>query len=120
MIAPEPYLAAYLEVMRRAIVQTRALALKASSLQGEQLALALEQMADLQDAIHVIAELLNEWEHCDEGALRENFLGGYDRKWINKPAIMPITLLKVFEESASQVEAKARKPQKHVAWYKFW
>ncbi len=120
MIASEPYLSAYLELMHRVIVQTRALARQAQGLHGEQSDLALEQIADLQDAIHVIAERLNEWERCDEVALRENFLGGYDRKWANKPAVMPISLLEVFEQALKQDAPKQGTRQQHVAWYKFW
>ena len=82
MIAPEPYLSAYLEVAHAAVVHTRHLALEsvksACALASRERA---QQIADLQDAIHVVLELLKEWERCDEPALR-TYLERYDERWV--------------------------------------
>jgi len=81
MITPEPYLSAYLETARRAVLQTRSLGLENSSSLLKRISRKRsEQIADLQDAIHVILELLNRWEECDEPELRK-FLEAYDRRW---------------------------------------
>jgi hypothetical protein len=81
MVAPEPYLSAYLAVVRWAILETRALAWGNHSLRNRLSRRRAELMADLQDAIHVIVELIPEWERCDEPALRRNFLLAFDKKW---------------------------------------
>ena len=84
MIAPEPYLNAYLETARRAVLQTRSLGLEnRSSLLKRVSRKRSEQIADLQDAIHVILELLNKWEECDEPGLRK-YLETYDGKWVSE------------------------------------
>ena len=97
MIAPEPYLTAYLEVSKLAITYTRSIALEnTNSLRSRLSKKRSEQIADLQDAIHVVLELLNEWERCDEPALRKNYLESYDRKWVKKED--DFSLLKIFNK----------------------
>jgi RNase P protein component len=81
MVAPEPYLSAYLAVVRWAILETRALAWGNDHLRNRLSRRRSALMADLQDAIHVIVELIPEWERCDEPALRRNFLQAFDEKW---------------------------------------
>jgi len=81
MIAPEPYLSAYLATCRVAVIHSRYLALEnvhATSEPDSQK--RAQQIADLLDAIHVVLELLNEWERCEEPVLRA-FLERYDDKW---------------------------------------
>lgn len=95
MIAPEPYLSAYLEVTRRVILHTRSMAWENSrSLTRRVSRKRAEQMADLQDAVHIVVELLNDWERCDEPALRRNFLEAYDEKWVKTES--DFSLLRIF------------------------
>jgi hypothetical protein len=105
MIAPEPYLSAYLEVIRTAVIYTRHLALGNNKSIWRRISKKQsEQMADLQDAIHVVVELLNEWERCDEVALRENYLRAYDRKWVKQENDFSLlkTFYKVIKEKKDQ------------------
>lgn len=71
MIAPEPFLSAYLGVLRSALLEARRSAWSKEP---------HEKLADLMDAVHNIPELLNHWETCIEPCLRES-LELYDRKW---------------------------------------
>ena len=104
-VAPLPYLSAYLEVIRVAAVEARFLAHLSQlrpwwqRLRGD--ARTLAQVADLMDAIHVIPELLDEWERCDEPALRRNFLLAYDQKWArpDSPTERRVSLVGVFERA---------------------
>jgi hypothetical protein len=104
MIAPEPYLSAYLETARRAVLYTRSLGLEnQNSLTKRISRKRSEQIADLQDAIHVVLELLNKWEHCDELALRK-YLESYDVKWaVNED---DFSLLKIFNAVFETPEIK--------------
>ncbi|UXY16266.1 hypothetical protein N8I74_04395 [Chitiniphilus purpureus] len=95
MIAPEPYLTAYLAVVHRAIIASRSLAHRNQRIFPRRREVA--QIADLQDAIHVVVELLNDWARCDETALRADFLAAYDRKWAGSSACS-LSLVKVLEE----------------------
>lgn len=95
MIAPEPFLSAYLQVARQAVLHTRRMSLEnkesfAKRLSGKRAA----QIADLQDAIHVVLELLNDWERCDEPALRA-YLENYDKKWMTNES--SFSMLETFE-----------------------
>jgi hypothetical protein len=104
-IAPEPYLSAYLEVMRETIISVRFLAWQ----DDNSFISKREQIADLMDAIHVIPELLNEWERCDEPALKDHFLKGYDKKWAKKPN--SFSMMAVFNQAYSRVQAgKPKRP----------
>ena len=86
MHAPEPYLSAYLHVVHQAVLVSRTLARQEiTPLEGDAARIRLAQIGDLQDAIHVITELLSEWERCDEAALRQDFLAAFDRKWQEQP-----------------------------------
>lgn len=93
-IAPEPYLSAYLNVMCATISLARYLAWGKGN---------NEQIADLMDAIHVIPELLNEWERCDEPALRATFLAAYDKKWAQEPN--SFSMMDTFNQVYSRVQA---------------
>ncbi|KAF0812688.1 hypothetical protein IGB42_02980 [Andreprevotia sp. IGB-42] len=83
MLPSEPYQRGYLAVMHAAIIHTRHIAgaCSLSDSPPERMAQCLQQVADLQDAIHVVAELINQWERCDERALRATYLERYDEKW---------------------------------------
>jgi hypothetical protein len=68
MLAPEPYLSAYLEVLHFAAVHARLLGLN-----GEKTGLSPEQsscVAALMDAVHNIPHLLHRWEPRKEGWIR--------------------------------------------------
>ena len=67
-IAPEPFLSAYLAVLRDATIYARNWAV------GD---ISPEKLGDLMDAVHNIPELLNRWEECDEPSLR-SALESYD------------------------------------------
>lgn len=84
---PEPILSCYLAVLQQALVYGRAFALEGRPHQ---------QIADLLDAVHVIPELLTEWERCDERGLFR-FLEEYDRKYAI--AENDFSLTKVFQSS---------------------
>ncbi|SMC26322.1 hypothetical protein SAMN02745857_02450 [Andreprevotia lacus DSM 23236] len=87
MIAPEPYRSAYLAVVHQAILTSRWLAFRNQRLPQRLFARQhIAHIAALQDAIHVIVELLNQWERCDEPALRRNHLAAYDSRWVGKHA----------------------------------
>src|SRR5690348_10327613 len=104
MIAPEPYLSAYLETTRYAVMLTRSLSLENQrSLRKRISRKRSEQIADLQDAIHVVLELLNKWEQCDEPALR-SYLEAYDRKWVIRED--DFSLLKIFNTALEMPENK--------------
>ena len=106
MIAPEPYLSAYLEVARQAVLMTRSLGLENQYSLRKRISMKRsEQIADLQDAIHVVLELLNEWERCDEPALRR-FLEAYDEKWAAQE--QDFSMLKTFN---AMLEKKTKAPQ---------
>lgn len=93
MIAPEPYLSAYLHVVHRAVITSRFLARQNQGFLNRATSKRwLEQIADLQDAIHVVTEMLQEWERCDEVDLRKTYLEAFDNKWRNDP---PLGLLLV-------------------------
>jgi hypothetical protein len=109
MITPEPYLSAYLEVSKSAITYTRSIALENThSLTNRLSKKRSEQVADLQDAIHVVLELLNEWERCDEPALRKNYLESYDRKWGKNED--DFSLLKIFNMVLRETNTKKTNP----------
>ncbi|MBE9608886.1 hypothetical protein [Chitinilyticum piscinae] len=77
---------AWFKVVQLAVTASRSLAWQGQRAQSEEERLyCLEQIADLQDAIHVIVELLPEWERCDEKALRATFLEAYDQRWGHVP-----------------------------------
>ncbi|QZA77037.1 hypothetical protein K4H28_12095 [Deefgea tanakiae] len=99
MIAPESLRTAYLEVTYQAILTSRSLANFAltSNDEAERL-IALEQIRDLQDAIHVIVELINDWGRCNEESLRSSFLAAHDKKWSKKTQVYSIKLLDVLDE----------------------
>lgn len=80
-------LSAYLAVVREAIVYARTISRKVA---------AQEQIHDLMDAIHVIPELINDWERCDESGLRR-FLVTYDKKWSKSPS--DLSLVRIFEST---------------------
>jgi hypothetical protein len=71
-LAPEPFLSAFLAVLRNATFYIRNWAV------GEILP---EKLGDLMDAVHHIPELLNRWEDCDEPSLR-SALESYDKRWV--------------------------------------
>lgn len=88
MIAPEPYLSAYLHVVQRAVLTSRLLARENQGFFNRLFSgRRQEQIADLQDAIHVVLELLPNWERCDEDALRKTYLEAFDTKWHNHPPL---------------------------------
>lgn len=88
MIAPEPYLSAYLHVVHRAVITSRFLARENRGFLNRLFSgRRQEQIADLQDAIHVVLELLPHWKQCDEAALRETYLEAFDIKWHNNPPL---------------------------------
>ena len=81
MLAPEPYLAACLEVLHRASIHARLIGWS-----GENDGLTADrsaEIADLMDAVHNIPHLLQHWEGCDESLLR-SFLKTFDTKWKDK------------------------------------
>ncbi|WP_410499281.1 hypothetical protein [Chitinibacter sp. S2-10] len=122
MIAPEPYLNAYLLVVHEAVLASRFLASKALHVDAVERALYLEQIADLQDAIHVVVELLNKWEDCDEPALRKIYLKGFDAKWRNQTQPFPISLMTIFQQGllAKSNDAQTVEKEKIGFWAKFW
>jgi hypothetical protein len=76
MFAPDPKLAACLEVLYRAAIDARSIGYA-----GEHRALTsadARKLADLMDAIHNIPKLAADWERCDEQLLR-GMLADYDR-----------------------------------------
>ncbi len=76
MALPEKrMLNAYLRVMREAIIYARALAYRKADFQ---------LIGDLMDAIHVIPELINKWEECDEPDLKRDYLQVFDNRWAEK------------------------------------
>ena len=84
-IPDQPIFSAYLEVIQQATIYARHLALCKQS---------YEQISDLMDAIHVIPELLDEWERCDPPSLFR-YLEVYDKKWSRQDNF---SLVKIFEE----------------------
>ena len=99
MIAPEPYRSAYLSVVRDAITLSRLLARRSQcSFWLRFFGRHSEQVADLQDAIHVVVELINEWERCDEKSLREIYLAAYDKKWTGKGEFGYFSMISRFNE----------------------
>jgi hypothetical protein len=77
-LAPEPYLSACLEVLRKATIHARLIGYA-----GHDAGLTSTQsdcLADLMDAVHNVPDLLKRWEECDERLLR-SFLEAFDQKW---------------------------------------
>jgi hypothetical protein len=108
-IAPEPYLSAYLEVMCETITFARSLAYENStSVLNRFKRSRSAQLADLMDAIHIIPELLNEWERCNEPSLRETYLAAYDKKWARGKNTF--SMMAVFNKVYSRVQAGKPKP----------
>jgi hypothetical protein len=93
----EPFLSAYLEVLRQAVSYSRFLALRKES---------HEQIADLLDAVHSIPELLNKWEKCDTQSLRA-YLEAYDNKWAKKPETF--SLIAVLENTFNSLKVSPDK-----------
>ncbi|MCX9158604.1 hypothetical protein OPU71_21025 [Niveibacterium sp. 24ML] len=88
MIAPEPYLSAYLHLVHRAVLVSRQLARASMGLPRRLFAReSIAQVADLQDAIHVVTELLANWEGCHEEKLRSTYLAAFDKKWSANPPL---------------------------------
>jgi len=94
-LAPEPFLSAYLSVVRETIVFARYLSLKNLKFTNRINKSNSEQISDLLDAIHVIPELINNWDKCNESNLR-NYLKQYDLKWHNKKN--KFSMIEIFEE----------------------
>jgi hypothetical protein len=92
-VAPEPYLAACLAVLGRAIVFCRA-----CSRGGEWSA---EHFADLMDAIHNLPWWIENWEKCDVELLRRGFLQEYERKWLGRGGL---ALCQIFDEVVARKE----------------
>lgn len=97
-VAPQPFLTAYLEVVRETISHARSLAYGGKG-QGKNVDV-LEQIGDLLDAIHVIPELLDEWERCDEESLRKTYLQTYDKKWVRNET--DFSMLKIYNKNISK------------------
>lgn len=72
MPASQAQLNACLEVMRDAILQTRAWAWSGN--------VPVEQLADLMDAVHDIPTYMQHWDQFGADTIRDA-LNGYDRKW---------------------------------------
>jgi len=95
-VAPQPLLAAYLAVVRAATIYARSYGWRGQNIDNTRERDELfEQISDLMDAVHVIPELLDDWDRCDEPALRRNFLEAYDQKWKDKGP----SLIRIFEEA---------------------
>jgi|SRR6516162_4482632 hypothetical protein len=76
--APEPFLAACLEVLRVATLEARLIGYA-----GSKHGLSVEEsnrLADLTDAVHNLPELLRRWEDVNEPLLRA-MLADFDKKW---------------------------------------
>ena len=84
-IAPEPFRHACLEVLRHAIVQTRA---RANTRYPH------EQLAALMDAVHNIPREVENWTPESEGRIR-SWLTYFDKRWQAELG----SLAKVFEEA---------------------
>ena len=91
-LAPEPFHAACMAVIHRAILHARALAWGMPPAgTGPEV-----EIADLMHAIHNIPSLIQHWEQCDQNWLRSS-LEAYDEKYGTDGA----QLLRVYEEVVS-------------------
>jgi hypothetical protein len=97
-LAPEPFLSAYLAVLRDATIYVRNWA-------GADI--SLEKLGDLMDAVHNIPELLNRWEECDEPSLR-SALESYDKRWVQWEG--DLSLMNVLETTIAQKKGEIRRP----------
>jgi hypothetical protein len=77
-LAPAPQLAACLEVLYRAAINSRILGYEGHDrgLTPQQ----SDQLAALMDAVHNIPHLVADWDRCDESLLR-GMLRDYDDRW---------------------------------------
>lgn len=78
---------ACMEVLSYAIFQARAW--------GWQDDVDAEQLADLMDAIHNVPSLVQHWEDCDQGWLKDK-LESYKRRWSKSDGTC---LLEIYEEA---------------------
>jgi hypothetical protein len=101
MLAPDAQFAVYSLVLQQTILTTRKIAkiASASSASSEEKQLALEQIFDLQDAIHIVIECLNQWERCDEQALHATFFAAYDKKWLKQRPLVPFSFKEAFRQA---------------------
>ena len=89
-VAPEPFRTACVEVLHHAACTARGMAWDEK--------FSTERLRDLMDAVHNIPRLLNDWEHCDVGYLRQR-LADYDKRWASKG--WP-HLTKIFDENVGR------------------
>ena len=86
-VAPEPYLSAYIEILRMTTLTVRQW--------GWGNHVTSEHLADLMDAVHVIPDFVQHWEKCDVDDLRNRYLMPYEQKWAGQDGLK---LCEIFEE----------------------
>ncbi len=96
-LAPEPYLTAYLYVMRTVILFAR-------MWNGDKVIISPEQTCDLMDAIHNISDLLYCYEdwHVHKNIRKD--LISYDKKWANPQSDTGIAFGELLDRATTDVE----------------
>lgn len=99
-IAPEPYLTAYLYVLEKSTLHSKQLAvLMYNSFSSRFNKKNYKQIIDLNETIHNIPEMLNDWEKCDESKLKLS-LYEYDKRWADIKS--SFSLIRTFEEGVNK------------------